>query len=637
MKKGFFAKKRGKILIAIILLLLAGLIIGGKIAGQKPKEEYSTDIVKKTNLVQTVSEVGVVKADEEVKLSFSFGGKLERKLVKVGDVVKSGDTLAVLDTEALLIQKRQAESSLSSAKASLNKILSGATVSDISVVEAQVREAGKANEAAVASLEKTKKSTNEEIRQAEKNLSDLISSGDDNKTTYEQAVASAQSSLDNAKASYQKVIDNATDNSISNTSAKLVVANVALDNVKTILDDDNLKDFLSAKDKTYLENTKKGYDISKSLFVPANASLSLAVQSKKEADVERAIDDSLIYLNKVSETVKSCYSALENSTISAGSLSAYKTNINSHISLVAAAIAVVQADKQALESAYLSYNANVSAAENALHSSSVALDNAILSASNALANIRLAAEQKITAAENQVKTSAEGLEVAKSQLAKLKTPARSEDVTLANSQVIQAQASLDLIDKQISDSELKSPIDGTIVKDNFERGEQISPNQPVFSVLGKNNFKVEVDISESDIAKIKKGNEAAIAFDAFGDNMKFKAVVDFVEPAETVIQDVVYYKVTLKFTEQGDGSVDVKPGMTANIDITTDKKDGVLVVPERAVVVKSDGQKIIRILRSGQIVESPAEVGLRGDGGMIEVMSGVVEGDQVVVFVKSKK
>ncbi len=637
MKKGFFSKKRGKIFIAIILLLLAGFIVVGKMAGNKNKEEYSTDKVRRVDLLQTVSEVGVVKADEEVKLSFSFGGKMQSKMVKVGDVIKAGDTLAVLDVESLLIQKRQAESSLSSAKANLNKLLAGAAISDIAVVEAQISEATKSYEAAASSLEKTKKTSQEEVRQAEKNLFDLTSSGDDNKTTFEQAVLSAQSSLENAKATHQKTIDNATETSISDISAKLAVSGVALDNVKTILDDDNLKDFLSAKDKTFLENTKNGYEVCKVLSDTAKASFSVALKERSESSVKKAIDDALVFLNKVSETVKNCYTALENSTISQSSLTAYKTNINTQISVAASSIATIQADKQAIEGAYLAYKTNVSSTENGLYSAQVALDNAILTAKNALSTIRLSAEQRVSSAENQLKTIKESLEVAKSQLNKLKAPARSEDITLANSQVIQAQAALDLVDKQIADSELKSPINGTVVKDNYEQGEQVAPNQPVFNVLGENNYEIEVDVSESDIAKVKNGDEAVITFDAFGDNVEFKAVVDFVEPAETVIQEVVYYKVSLRFTESGESLANVKPGMTANIDIITAKRENVLVISERAVISKSDNSKIIRILRSGQIIESPVETGLRGDGGMIELLNGATEGDEVVVFVKTKK
>jgi RND family efflux transporter MFP subunit len=636
MNKKFFAKKRFKVLAAVILLVLAGGLISAKLMKPANQDEYVTGQVEKTDLLQTVSEVGVVKANEDVKLGFMSAGRLVSKLVRVGDQVKAGQILAELDNKSLVIQRQQAESSLSSARASLGKLIAGATASELAVMEAQVREAQKASESAMTNLDKTKKSVDEDIRQAEKTLSDLQSPDASNQTTYEQAVLSAKTALDNAKAAYGKSINNAIDTTITDVGAKLTVANTALDNVYTIIDNDDLKDYLSAKNKTYLENTKTAYLEAKALAVVANTSLYEALQDKSEAKVKKAAIDALAYLNRTADCLNECYSALEASTISATPLSAYKTTISTQLSGVNGAISVIQADKQALDGAYISYNTNVSAAENSLRSAEVSLDNAIKTAKNSLASIRLSGDQRIASAESGAKTSQEGYAVAKTQLAKMKSSARTEDIALAEAQVAQAQSALDLANKQIDDSLLKAPIDGRIVKDNFEVGEQVSPGQTVFSLLGENNYEIEVDISESDIAKIKEGNAAEVTLDAFGDDMKFAASVFFIDPAETVIQDVVYYKVTLMFGDDSQLLSGVKPGMTANVVIITDKREQVLVVSERAVVDKGDGKKIIRLLRNGQLVESPAKTGLRGDGGMIEIVSGAAAGDEAVVFIKAK-
>ncbi len=637
MSKKFFTKKRFKVLVTVILLLLAGVFVSAKFMKKGNDQEYVTEQVKKVNLLQTISEVGVVKANEDVKLGFLSGGRLASKWVKVGDQVRAGSVLAELDYKSLLIQKQQAESSLSSAKASLSKLLTGATASDIAVVQAQVDEAQKSYDSAVTNLDKVNKTVAEDIRQAQKNLNDLQSSLSSDQTTYEQAVASAQTSLDNTKTTYQKAIDNAIDNSIADVSAKLAIANTALDNVDTIVSNDDLKDSLSTKNKTYLEDTKTAYIEAEALGVTANTSLYNAIQNKVEDKVKKSVADTLAYLNRTSDSLNSLYEALEASTISASALSTYKATINTQISAVNGAISLMQGDKQSLDGAYIAYSTNVSTAENSLRSAQVALDNAITAAKNTLSSVTLSGEAKIASADSATKTSKEGLAVAKNQLSKLKSPARSEDVALADSQVAQAQAALELVNKQIDDSLLKAPIDGQIVKDNFEVGEQVSPGQTVFSLLGQNNYEIEVDISESNIAKVKVGDEAEITLDAFGEDVKFKASVTFIDPAETVIQEVVYYKVTLRFTEGLDKISMVKPGMTANVTIVTAKREQVTVASERGIVDKADGSKVIRLLRNGQMVESPVKTGLRGDGGVIEVVSGAAAGDQAIVFIKTKK
>jgi multidrug efflux pump subunit AcrA (membrane-fusion protein) len=77
--------------------------------------------------------------------------------------------------------------------------------------------------------------------------------------------------------------------------------------------------------------------------------------------------------------------------------------------------------------------------------------------------------------------------------------------------------------------------------------------------------------------------------------------------------------------------------MTANVVITTAQKDNVLIMPSRAVVQKNGGGKFVRVLVNGVIQETQATTGLRGDEGMVEVLSGVKEGDEVVTFIKNKK
>ena len=103
-----------------------------------------------------------------------------------------------------------------------------------------------------------------------------------------------------------------------------------------------------------------------------------------------------------------------------------------------------------------------------------------------------------------------------------------------------------------------------------------------------------------------------------------------IEPAETIIQGVVYYKVTVGFDEPDER---MKSGMTANVDIITETKENVLAVPQGAVLAK-DGQKMVRILEGKDIKEVKVETGIRGSRGEIEILSGLKKGDRVITFIK---
>ncbi len=637
MKKFFSKGRKIKIgfLAAGILIVLAAVFLS---FNKKEVLNYETAKVEKHDLVQTVKEVGAVKSAEEIKLSFPFSGKLANKFVNLGDVILKDQVIAELDYSAVLIEKTNAESNLSAARAGLNKLLAGASKNEISVVEAQVSQAQKAYDAAVDNLNKINKTVAEEIRQAEKNLEDLVDGGDSTITTYEASLTSAKTGLQNARATYQKVIDNAVEIGLVDAGAKLSVGNTALDNVGKMLSDDDIKDTLSAKNKNYLNNVRSGHTEAEELYLTAADSLNNALVDEKKAIVEKALDDILAFLKKTSYVLDNSYVALEYSTMEQTSLDYYKNIISTQITYNNSAISIIQVDQQSLDSAYLSYDTNISTAQNSLNQAQASFDNALLSAQNNLSSVRLSGESRLASADSGVKNSKEALEVARRQLSQLKSPARSEDVALSQANVDQAQAALDLVNRKIDDSLLKSPINGKLVRSVYEIGEQISAGQTAFAVLKENSFEIEVDISESDIAKIEVGNQAEITLDAFGDERKIKGSVIFIEPAETVIQEVVYYKVKVSFSEDNESKTmsQVKSGMTANVKIYTGSRNNVLAVPERAIIEKSS-KKIVRILRSGSLVEAVVETGLRGDDGLIELISGAKEGDEIVVYIKNSK
>ncbi|HTW96810.1 MAG TPA: efflux RND transporter periplasmic adaptor subunit [Candidatus Methylomirabilis sp.] len=598
MKHKIFSRRNIIIFIIVVAVILAGW---GVIASrQKNKTTYVTDTAQQKDLLQTVSEVGTVDSPSQIDLNFSSPGKLAAKFVGVGDRIKIGDILAQLDIQTLTIQRNQAAASLSGAQASLAKLLQGATAAQLAVAQAQVDQANAALTAATDNLNKTKLTVAEDISQAQENLQDLQGSTATT-TTYEQAAISARKNL------------------FADIRGKLSSAPAALDSINVIITDDSIKDFLSANNKIYLSLTQSDYDLAQSLLVAAKKSLA-AANDQSTTDGEQAAGDTLNCLRKISDALNDMYNALINSEFSNQTLlNTDKTNISAQITANNAAISVVSADQQSLIGAQTAW------------------DNAVNNAKDALASANINGNQKVSAAQNGVDTANQGLAVAQKQLAQLKAPPRAEDINLAQSQVNNAQAALQLVNQQIDNDTIKSPIDGQVVKDNYSVGEQTNLSLPVFSVLAENNLEIDVDISESDIAKVKPDDEVEITLDAFGPDQKFAGTVYFIEPAATVIQDVTFYKVKIKFTDPPEKLASIKPGMTANVTIMTAKKSGVIAVTERAIIEKSNGDKIVRVLRDNKIVEEPVTTGLRGDDGSIEIVSGNVQsGDTIVVLINTK-
>lgn len=209
--------------------------------------------------------------------------------------------------------------------------------------------------------------------------------------------------------------------------------------------------------------------------------------------------------------------------------------------------------------------------------------------------------------------------------------ATPEQIAAQEARVKSARSRVANTNAQIEKTIIRSPISGTVSKQDAKLGEIISANIELISVISEAEFQVETNIPEADIAKIAIGNTAVITLDAYGDDEIFNAGVIAIDPAETKIEGVSTYKVTLQFAEENGR---IKSGMTANIDILTAEKESVLVIPQRAVIYV-DGDRVVRILNDdGTIREASVQTGIRGTDGKIEVLKGVSEGDKVITVIR---
>jgi len=639
-------KKSKKWSLIILALFIIGSLVWWWLAKRNQAPIYSTVTVVSGPLVQTVSETGTLKPVKEVALNFLSSGRIKSVAVKVGDKVSAGTVLAALDDSSLQTRKLEAEAGLQIAQASLSKILAGASTQTVAISRSTVNQAQAEVDSAKVNLEKTRQSVAENIRQAEKTLSDLELNSSSTLTPSEQAVATAQTALDNAEKTGKKNVDNARNSALLFMSDKILSSQIALDNINTILEDNDAKPVLSVKNSSLLAKTRDARLEALALISPANQAVNLAKSLMSEAAVSSAGASVLSLLLQTDQALDYAYSMLEATITSVDfsqtKLDSYKSLISGQSSQINTAISGIENSIQAFHNALLSQDTSIAVAQDNLNQAQSALSNAILAAKNNLNSLRLSGDQQIASAQARLDSANQNLALAQAQLNNTVAPARSQDVALAQAQVSQAQASLAGIEQQISDTVLTAPLDGVVTAVNYEIGEQFSAGgKAMIIILVNNSFNVEVDIAESNISKVELGDDVDITFDAFPDDFILKGKVSFIEPAQTLIQDVVYYKVKIDFSDLGDTlnkvesrNLSLKAGMTANIIITTDKRDEVVQVPARAII-EQDGQKIVRLLVNGVVQEQVVETGMRGDEGMIEVVSGLRPGDIAITFVKN--
>lgn len=200
---------------------------------------------------------------------------------------------------------------------------------------------------------------------------------------------------------------------------------------------------------------------------------------------------------------------------------------------------------------------------------------------------------------------------------------------LYESQVNEAKSKVQLLIDQINDATLKSPVDGQVARINKRVGETAQPGEvnPVVSVLPSIPFEVQADIYEEDVVSITLNDQVDIDLIPFPDRL-FRGKVLLVDPAEKIIDGVIYYRVTIVFEDEVPSTL--KSGMTADINIKTGMSNNVLIVPEEAIN-KDNGKDTVRVKNGRRIETRDIALGLEGSDGMVEVLSGLKEGEKVII------
>lgn len=244
-------------------------------------------------------------------------------------------------------------------------------------------------------------------------------------------------------------------------------------------------------------------------------------------------------------------------------------------------------------------------------------------------NINTASTSLISAIQN-IDVYKASLSQAENQLSLKIAKPRATDIAVFEAQIKQAHAGLQNIYAQIRKKQIFSPINGVVTKVNAKTGSIFGPNELAVSLIGSGKFQIESYVPEIYISLIKIDNEANITLDSYGSGTIFKAKVILIDRAETIKDGVPTYKIKLEIE---DDSKDIKTGMTANVVVTTEKKYDVISVPQ-GILKNRDGKKFIDVKDGDDIVEREVVLGNYSSSGQVEVISGLHEGDLVIISKK---
>ncbi|MFA5987266.1 MAG: HlyD family efflux transporter periplasmic adaptor subunit [Candidatus Paceibacterota bacterium] len=250
--------------------------------------------------------------------------------------------------------------------------------------------------------------------------------------------------------------------------------------------------------------------------------------------------------------------------------------------------------------------------------------------STARTNVNTAITNLVTA-EEKLATANSVVSLAAAELDNEKAGSRKEDIKIAEANLDSYKNQLGVLQDKIKKSTIYAPVSGKVTKVSLEKGEVFTLGTTAV-VLSSNSYKIQADISELEIGKIKNegGNAVTLKFDAFPDK-EFIGKVFSVEPQQIVKDGDIYYRTNVTFDGQDVAASGIRPGMSADLDIFIVQKNDVLAIPESSFSKKEDGQAKVTLIDSkGNKTDTVVTLGI-SDGEYVEVLSGLSLGQKITI------
>lgn len=198
------------------------------------------------------------------------------------------------------------------------------------------------------------------------------------------------------------------------------------------------------------------------------------------------------------------------------------------------------------------------------------------------------------------------------------------DLSAARSRVAAARANLGLAERALSDASVKAPFAGLIARRYVGVGDFVAQGQKLFDLIALDPVEVEFHLTEKDSGRVKIGDQVSVRVAPYPDEV-FTAVVTVVSPR--IDKDTRTLRVKAKIPNP-EGRL--RPGLFARADLGVAERHGVPMIPEDAVLQRSDGAVVFLLKGNDRVERRTVRLGGFHDG-LVETTSGLEIGDRIVV------
>lgn len=194
------------------------------------------------------------------------------------------------------------------------------------------------------------------------------------------------------------------------------------------------------------------------------------------------------------------------------------------------------------------------------------------------------------------------------------------------SEIAAAQARVDAAQATLNMARIVAPFAGIVTQAEPLPGDQVTAGATAFRLDDLSSLYVDVAVSEVDINNVAVGQNALVSFDAIA-NKTYQGQVVKVSSVGTTVSGVVDFTVTVQLTDEDS---QVKPGMTAAVNVVVKDLKDVVLVPNSAVRFVN-GARVVYILQNGKLTQKNIQLDDSSDTMSVLVGGDVKEGDSIVM------
>ncbi|MGQ9471568.1 MAG: efflux RND transporter periplasmic adaptor subunit [Candidatus Aminicenantales bacterium] len=198
-----------------------------------------------------------------------------------------------------------------------------------------------------------------------------------------------------------------------------------------------------------------------------------------------------------------------------------------------------------------------------------------------------------------------------------------QEVMAAAKGLTQAEIEVEMARLQLEKTRVKAPFAGVITDIKVSPQETVEVGRELFTLVDMKSVKVVARVLESEIGRVRPGQEVEVKFVAYPDQ-KFRAEVSAISPLINPEDKTCLVHIALPNAKE-----EIKPGMHAEVEIAATVLRDRLLVPQKAVLVRG-GRKLVFVAEEGLAKWRYIETGAENES-FVEVIEGVKEGEQVII------